>query len=62
MVLLSIKVGDIRINKLKNKIISIKKGMALTKLKKYAEAIACFDRAIQLNPNDSETYNQKGKF
>ena len=35
--------------------------MALTKLKKYAEAIACFDKAIQLDPNDSYNYNEKGK-
>ncbi len=36
------------------------KGIALSKEKKYPEAIECFDRAIALNANDPFAWNNKG--
>ena len=36
------------------------KGIALEDLEKYEEAIAEFDRAIELEPRDENTYNNKG--
>ena len=35
----------------------IEKGLALNNLNKYIE---CYDKAIQLNPNDAEAFNNKG--
>ena len=34
--------------------------MILKQLKKYNEAIECFDKAIILNPNDAELFHNKG--
>ncbi len=36
------------------------KGLALAKLGKYEEAIECFDKAIELNPNFAPAWNNKG--
>ena len=36
------------------------RGLALTHLKKYAEAIADFDAALKRNPKDAQAYNQRG--
>ncbi len=32
----------------------------LINLKRFEEAIVCFDKAIELNPNDIEALNNKG--
>jgi len=40
----------------------MKKGISLTRLKKFDEAISDFDKAIQLLPDQSYSYYQKGKF
>ncbi len=36
------------------------KGNALATLDKYSEAIDCFDKAIELNPNHARAYSNKG--
>ena len=36
------------------------KGDALTKLNKSDEAIKAFDKAIEINPHDSDAWNNKG--
>ena len=35
-------------------------GFSLRNLKLYDEAILCYDKAIALDPNDSDYYNNKG--
>ena len=35
-------------------------GYTLNNLKRYEEAIQMYDKAIQLNPQDSLAYNNKG--
>ena len=35
-------------------------GNSLYDLKQFEEAIQMYDKAIQLNPQDSEAYNNKG--
>ena len=35
-------------------------GISLYNLKRYEEAIQMYDKAIQLNPQDSDFYNNKG--
>jgi Flp pilus assembly protein TadD len=41
-------------------VIWINKGAALLALERPAEAVACFDRSISLNPCDSGAWNNKG--
>jgi len=36
------------------------KGFALFNLRKYEKAIKCFDKALNINPNDESTYTAKG--
>ncbi len=36
------------------------KGVVLTKIGKYKEAISCFDRAIKIKPNVSDVWSNKG--
>ncbi|MCD6387429.1 MAG: tetratricopeptide repeat protein, partial [Methanophagales archaeon] len=36
------------------------KGVALSKLRRYEEAIECFNRALKINQNDAEAWNNKG--
>jgi tetratricopeptide (TPR) repeat protein len=36
------------------------KGYALGKLKKYKEAIVCYNKAIEINPGYADAYNNKG--
>src|SRR3989344_2352192 len=36
------------------------KGVSLNSLGKHHEAIACFDRMIEINPRDAKTWNNKG--
>ena len=42
------------------KILYLNKGVSLNHLKKYKEAIECFNEGIKLNPNDASLYNNKG--
>ena len=37
-----------------------KKGLALSNLNKYEDAIKCFDELIKLNKNDASVYLKKG--
>ena len=37
-----------------------KKGWALKELGNYNQAISCFHKAIQINPNEPEYYYEKG--
>ena len=37
-----------------------KKGIALNDLKRYDEALAAYDRALALDPNYAEVWNNKG--
>ena len=36
------------------------KGLALNSLGKYDEAIKCYDKAIEIDPDDADTWNNKG--
>ena len=36
------------------------KGLALNQIKKYADAVTCFDALLQINPKDSQAFNNKG--
>ena len=36
------------------------KGNALGRLSKHQEAIACYDRSLEINPGDAETWYNKG--
>jgi tetratricopeptide (TPR) repeat protein len=36
------------------------KGNTMCELNKYDEAIECYDKAIELNPNNADAYNNKG--
>ncbi|MBI5574595.1 MAG: tetratricopeptide repeat protein [Elusimicrobia bacterium] len=36
------------------------KGNALNSLGKYAEAIECYDKVLEINPRDAESWNNKG--
>ena len=38
----------------------VKRGHALERLKRFDEAIACYDRAISLNPAHTQAYLSKG--
>ena len=38
----------------------INKGISLKNLKRFDEAIESFDLAINLNPKEGKTYNNKG--
>lgn len=43
-----------------NSIAYYNKGIALNRLKKFEEAIECYDKTIELNPIDSFALNNKG--
>ncbi|MGN6709465.1 MAG: tetratricopeptide repeat protein, partial [Candidatus Nitrosocosmicus sp.] len=45
---------------LKNAVDYYNKGISLSYLGSYNEAIACYDKAIELNPEYSDAYNNKG--
>ena len=34
-------------------------GLALNQIKKYQDAITCFDRVLQIKPNDAPAYNNR---
>ena len=36
------------------------KGLAITHLSKYKEAIKNFDKALEINPNNVDAWNKKG--
>ena len=36
------------------------KGLALNQIKKYADAVTCFDTLLEINPKDSQAFNNKG--
>ena len=36
------------------------KGIAFDMLKKYKEAIRCFDKVLEIDPNCVDTWNNKG--
>lgn len=36
------------------------KGTSLSSLEKYAEAIRCFDKALEIDPNDTNSWYKKG--
>ena len=36
------------------------KGLALNSLGRYDEAIKCYDKAIEIDPNDADAWNNKG--
>jgi tetratricopeptide (TPR) repeat protein len=36
------------------------KGVALLNLGNYEEAIKCYDKAIEIEPNNAEAWNNKG--
>ena len=46
---------------IKVRVIDLFSGVALMNLGKFEEAIIMYDRALKINPNDAETYTDKGK-
>ena len=36
------------------------KGLALNQIKKYSDAVTCFDKILEMNPNDAKALNNKG--
>lgn len=44
----------------KNRIVLINKGLLLAKIKKYNEAMKCYDMILEINENDKIAWNNKG--
>ena len=38
----------------------ITKAQALSTIEKYAEAIECYDKALEINPQNADAYYNKG--
>ena len=51
---------EIKLISLKPKEEWLKEGFTLNALKRYEEALAAYEQAIRLNPNDANAYHGKG--